>query len=100
MGGGVDPDCPDPATCPSVGGLDLGEVSLGVDGASGGEPAALNQAVADTGFRKPSGRAVLAAVVALASQAGPLLVLDDRGARAFVVSPGVDPAHLVGHWPW
>ena len=60
----------------------------------------LNQAVTDIGFRKPSSRAVLAASVELASQAGPLLVLDDGGACAFVVSPGDDPANLAQHWPW
>ncbi|MCW3815747.1 hypothetical protein ONA91_14935 [Micromonospora sp. DR5-3] len=94
------PDCPDPAMCASVGGLDLGEVRLGVDGASVDEPVELHQAVTDIGFRKPSSRAVLAASVALASQAGPLLVLDDSGACAFVVSPGDDPANLAQHWPW
>lgn len=94
------PGCPDPATCASVDGLDLGEVSLGVDGADGDEPVELNQAVTDVGFRKPSGRAVLAAAVALASQAGPLLVFDDSGEHVFVVSPGDDPTHLTGPWPW
>ncbi|MFI7606890.1 hypothetical protein ACIBTV_17350 [Micromonospora sp. NPDC049366] len=83
-----------------MGGLDLGEVSLGVDGASGAEPVTLNQAVTDIGFRKPSGRAVLATVVALASQVGPMLVLDDDGAHAVVVSPDDDPANLAQHWPW
>ncbi|WP_197699071.1 hypothetical protein [Micromonospora inositola] len=94
------PGCPDPATCASVGGLDLGEVSLGVDGAGGDEPVKLDQAVTDIGFRKPSGGAVLAATVALASQAGPLLVFDDSGEHVFVVSPGDDPTHLAQHWPW
>ncbi|MGC5288651.1 hypothetical protein [Micromonospora sp. DT231] len=92
--------CPDPTTCASLGGLDLGEVRLGVDGASGDEPVALHQAVTDIGFRKPSGRAVLAASVALAVQAGPLLLLDDSGSCAFVVSPGDDPTNLAMHWPW
>ncbi|MEV4763305.1 hypothetical protein AB0J89_11785 [Micromonospora chokoriensis] len=94
------PGCPDPATCAAMGGLDLGEVSLGVDGADGGEPVELDQAVTDIGFRKPSGNAVLAAVVALASQAGPLLVVDDSGEHVFVVSPGDDPTDLSQHWPW
>jgi hypothetical protein len=94
------PGCPDPATCASVGGLDLGEVSLGVDGADGDEPVVLDQAVTDIGFRKPSGTAVLAVVVALASQAGPLLVLDDSGEHMFVVSPGDDLTHLATLWPW
>lgn len=94
------PGCPDPATCASLGGLDLGEVSLGVDGADGDEPVELDQAVTDIGFRKPSGTAVLAAVVALASQAGPLLVVDDSGEHVFVVSAGDDPTHLATHWPW
>ncbi|MFG2059159.1 hypothetical protein ACGFI9_34595 [Micromonospora sp. NPDC048930] len=95
------PGCPDPATCASMGGLDLGEVSLGVvDRAAGDEPVELDQAVTDIGFRKPSGTAVLAAVVALASQAGSLLVFDDSGEHVFVVSPGDDPTHLAAHWPW
>ncbi|MEV7988652.1 hypothetical protein [Micromonospora sp. NPDC085948] len=95
------PGCPNPARCASMGGLDLGEVTLGgVDGATRGEPAALNQAVTHIGFRKPSGLAVLAASVALASQAGPLLLLDDSGSCAFVVSPGDDPTNLAKHWPW
>ncbi|SCL57676.1 hypothetical protein GA0070606_2812 [Micromonospora citrea] len=95
------PGCPDPATCVSNGGLDLGEVSLGVvDGADGDEPVELDQAVTDIGFRKPSGSAVLATAVALASQAGPLLVFDDSGEKVFVVSPGDDPTHLARHWPW
>jgi hypothetical protein len=94
------PGCPDPATCASVGGLDLGEVSLGVDGADGDEPVVLDQAVTDIGFRKPSGTAVLAVVVALASQAGPLLVFDDSGEHMFVVSPGDDLTHLATLWPW
>ncbi|QLQ35588.1 hypothetical protein [Micromonospora robiginosa] len=94
------PGCPDPATCASVGGLDLGEVSVGVDGAGGDEPVKLDQAVTDIGFRKPSGRGVLAATVALASQTGPLLVFGDSGEHVFVVSPGDDPTHLGQHWPW
>ncbi|MFF0155376.1 hypothetical protein [Micromonospora sp. NPDC005203] len=94
------PGCPNPARCASVGGLDLGEVTLGVDGATRDEPVALSQAVTDIGFRKPSGLAVLAASVALASQAGPLLLFDDSGSCAFVVSPGDDPINLAQHWPW
>ncbi|MFD6563185.1 hypothetical protein [Micromonospora profundi] len=94
------PGCPDPATCASMGGPDLGEVSLGVDGADGDEPVELDQAVTDIGFRKPSGTAVLAAAVALASHAGPLLVFDDSGEHVFVVSPGDDPTDLAQHWPW
>lgn len=92
--------CPDPATCASVGGLDLGEVSLGVEGADGDQPVKLDQAVTDIGFRKPASSAVLAATVALASQAGPLLVFDGSGEHVFVVSPGDDPTHLAQHWPW
>jgi hypothetical protein len=94
------PGCPDPASCAAMGGLDLGEVSLGVDGVDGDEPVGLGQAVTDIGFRKPSGSAVLAAVVALASRAGPLLVFDDSGEHVFVVSPGDDSTHLAAHWPW
>jgi hypothetical protein len=94
------PGCPDPATCGSVGGLDLGEVSMGVDSAGGDEPVELNQAVTDVRCRKPSGGAVLAATVVLAVQAGPLLVFDDNGEHVFVVSPGANPRHLAEHWPW
>ncbi|MGK5672209.1 hypothetical protein ACSNOB_05110 [Micromonospora sp. URMC 106] len=94
------PGCPDPASCAAMGGLDLGEVSLGVDGADGDEPVELGQAVTDIGFRKPSGSAVLAAVVALASRAGPLLVFDDSGEQVFLVSPGEDSTHLAAYWPW
>ncbi|TYC14257.1 hypothetical protein FXF52_39740 [Micromonospora sp. MP36] len=94
------PGCPDPATCAAVGGMDLGEVSLGVDGVDDDEPVELSQAVTDIGFRKPSGSAVLAAVVALASRSGPLLVFDDSVEHVFVVSPGDEPAHLATHWPW
>jgi hypothetical protein len=43
---------------------------------------------------------VLAVVVALASQAGSLLVFDDIGEHMFVVSPGDDLTHLATHWPW
>ncbi|GIF69918.1 hypothetical protein Ais01nite_79530 [Asanoa ishikariensis] len=88
------PVCPDPASCASLGGLDLGEISLGV------EPVELGQPVTDIGFRKPSGAAVLAAAVALAARAGPLLVFDDNGEHTFVVSPGDDPIRLATHWPW
>lgn len=94
------PGRPGPASCASVDGLDLGEVSLGVDGADGDEPVELNQAVTDMGFRKPSGYAVLATAMVLASQAGPLLVFDDSGEHVFVVSPGDDPTHLAQRWPW
>ena len=94
------PGCPDPASCASAGGLDLGEVSLGVEGVGGDEPVELNQAVTDIGFRKPSGGAVLAVTVALASHAGQLLVFDGSGEHVFVVPPGGDPTHLATHWPW
>jgi hypothetical protein len=94
------PDCPDPASCASLGGRDLGEVSLGIDSAGSDDPLTLDHAVTDIGFRKPSSSAVLAAVVSLAPQAGPLLVFDDNGQHVFVVSPGDDPTHLARHWPW
>jgi len=94
------PSCTDPATCTSLGGLDLGEVRLRGDGASEDDPVELDQAVTDIGFRKPSASAVLAAAVALASQAGPLLVFDDSSEHVFVVSPGDDPSYLAEHWPW
>ncbi|GAA1420534.1 hypothetical protein ACFQZ4_06940 [Catellatospora coxensis] len=92
--------CPDHVNCSTVGGLDLGEVMLGVDGRSRSEPLEPGDAVTDIGFRKPAGGAVLAAILALASQSGPWLVCDDGGDCVFVVSPGDDPAHLAAHWPW
>ncbi|WP_157779059.1 hypothetical protein [Micromonospora sp. WMMA2032] len=94
------PGCPAPATCASTGGPDLGEVSLGVDGADGDEPVGLDRPVRDVRFRKPSGTAVLAAAVALAARAGPLLVFDDGMEHLFVVSPGDEPADLARRWPW
>ena len=94
------PGCPDPTTCSSTGGLDLGEIKLGVDGADGDEHLDLDQSVTDIGFRKPSGDAVLGAAVALASQSGHLLVFDDGGEHVFVVSPDDDLTHLAEHWPW
>ncbi|MEH0829009.1 MULTISPECIES: hypothetical protein [unclassified Micromonospora] len=97
---GLLPQCPEPATCASVGGLDLGEVSLLGDDPNGADPLELDQTVTGIGFRKPSGRAVLVAVVALASTSGPLLVCDDSGESVFVVSPGDDPTSLAGQWPW
>lgn len=91
------PACPDPAICASIGGLDLGEVTLGVDG--DGE-AGLDGAVTHLGFRKPSGNAVLVAVLALVPRAGPLLVTDDSCDRVIVVSPEDDPTQLAARWPW
>ncbi len=43
---------------------------------------------------------MLAAAVALASLAGPLLAFDDGGEHVFVVSPGDDPTILAQRWPW
>jgi hypothetical protein len=64
------PACPNPATCAEADGLDLGEISLQTDGSHQLE---LDTPVTTIAFRKPNSRAVLAATMALASQAGPLL---------------------------
>ena len=69
------PQCPDPVTCADVGGLDLGEVSLGVAGQTGGKhPLQADTAVAGVSFRKPSGAAALHAACALTAVTSPLLV--------------------------
>lgn len=72
--------------------------TLEVDGA--GDELEPHHAVGHLGFRKPSGRAVLTAVVALVPQAGPLLVFDDSCEHVFVVWPDDDPVQLAAHWPW
>lgn len=92
--------CPDRAHCATVGGLDLGEVTLSVEGRRRAELLEPDDAVTDIGFRKPYGGAVLPAILALVSQTGPWLVCDDGVDRVFVVAPGDDPAHLAAHWPW
>jgi hypothetical protein len=46
------PNWPDPTTCATIGGLDLGEVTLGVY-VGGDEQVELHQAVGHLGFRKP-----------------------------------------------
>jgi hypothetical protein len=47
-------------------------------------------------FRKPSGRAVLSAALALAQQAGPLVVSNDFD-TVLDVSPEDDPAQMAEH---
>jgi hypothetical protein len=103
---GTDPtapleECPDPAVCSSVDGLDLGEVSLRVVGQDEHdqalEPTASVEAMS---FRKPVPAAVLAAACALALSAGPQLVFDDSADSVFVVWPGERADDLVAEWPW
>jgi hypothetical protein len=91
------PPCPDPAPCADLAGRDLGEVSLQ---AEDGDELELDTPVTAIAFRKPSGRAVLAAALALAPHAGPLLVFDDNADRLFVVSIEDDPSLMAEHWPW
>lgn len=104
--GGVDaveglPGCPDPGTCGSAGGLDLGEVGLGVAGRVGDEQSLPAQgAVERMSFRKPVGAAVLHAVCALTPLAGPQLVFDDSADQVFVLWPGERIADVVKEWPW
>jgi hypothetical protein len=93
--------CPDPSTCQSIGGLDLGEISLRVGGKISGEhPLHLGAAVESMHFRKPSTAAVLHAVCALAPIAGPILICSDSGDGAFVVWPHERAEDLTGEWPW
>ncbi|WP_328459329.1 hypothetical protein OHA21_26815 [Actinoplanes sp. NBC_00393] len=83
-------ECPDPGTCYSAGGLDLGEVRLSMVEAS----------VEAVSFRKPVPVAVLTAASALASTAGPQLVFDDSADSLFVVWPGESAESLLAEWPW
>jgi hypothetical protein len=98
------PPCPDPATCAEADGLDLGEIALQTDGATSRwsqttvDELELDTPVVAIQFRNPSGRAVLAAALALAPHAGPLLVFNDFDA-VFVVSTDDDPSRMAEHWP-
>ncbi|WP_157546801.1 hypothetical protein [Hamadaea tsunoensis] len=94
------PECRNPATCASTGGLDLGEVSLYTAGATTSRlPVAADATVQTVTFRKPNTAAVLRAVCALAAQSGPQLVFDDS-ADAFAVWPGEPAEELGSEWPW
>lgn len=93
--------CPDPGACSRTGGLDLGEVSLTAAGHAGpDQPLPADAVIEGTSFRKPSGRAVLAAMCALAPVAGPQLVFDDSAGIVFVVRPGERAEELAAEWPW
>jgi hypothetical protein len=95
------PQCPDPRTCASTGGLDLGEVGLHVTGQVGDKhPLQVDAAVEGVSFRKPSGAAALHAVCALTAVAGPLLVYDASGDQVFVAWPDERAEDLAGKWPW
>jgi hypothetical protein len=93
--------CLDPATCAEIGGLDLGEVTLHIEGGTADDDRLRPDMTVDSiGLRKPFGPAVLKTALALAPTAGPLLVYDDNVDQVFVVSPHDDPTHLAEHWPW
>nr|BFE57660.1 hypothetical protein GCM10020063_021860 [Dactylosporangium thailandense] len=95
------PECPDAGTCASLGGHDLGEVSVYcAGGTSSLQPIPADAAVETVSFRKPSAAAVLRAVCALAPIAGPQLVFDDSAAAAFVVWPDEHADALMNDWPW
>lgn len=95
------PMCPDPITCASKAGLDLGEVSLHVAGkARHDRPLAPDALVETVSFRKPSGQAALHAVCALTAVAGPMLVCDDSAAEVIVVWPKDRAAALSTVWRW
>lgn len=95
------PECPEPTYCASVGGLDLGEVSLFVTGRTSSLPPVPASAPVETvTFRKPSAHAVLRAACALASQAGAQLVFDAAGDDVCVVWPGEVARVVEDDWPW
>jgi hypothetical protein len=73
----------------STGGLDLGEVSVYSTGATSSLPPVPAAATVETvAFRKPNPAAVLRAVCALASNAGPQSVFDESANQAFAVWTG------------
>lgn len=88
------PGCPDPASCTAAGGRDLGEVTVRSEAATSDGPLGPTDPVTSVSFRKPHPDAVLAVAVVLAERAGPMVVLDDAGTAAVVVSPGDDLAAL------
>ncbi|GAA3388539.1 hypothetical protein [Cryptosporangium minutisporangium] len=95
------PECPEPTTCASVGGLDLGEVSLYATGQTSSlPPIPADVPVETVTFRKPSAAAVMRAACALASSAGPQLLFDHSGDPVFVVWPGEVTRELELDWPW
>ncbi|MEU9506005.1 hypothetical protein AB0D32_06960 [Micromonospora sp. NPDC048170] len=95
------PECPSPGTCASTRGLDLGEVSVYSTGETNSLPAVPADAAVETvAFRKPNPAAVLRAVCALASSAGPQLVFDESAGQAFAVWPGEEAGELEDDWPW
>jgi hypothetical protein len=96
------PPCPGLEECAGRGSLHLGEVTLvPADPTAGRERLAADALVGAIGFRKPSPAAVLAAVVALTTAAGSMLVCDDISAdQVFVIHEGDQLADLAAHWPW
>jgi hypothetical protein len=95
------PECPNPGTCASAGGLDLGEVSVYSTGKTSSLSAVPADAAVETvTFRKPNPAAVLRAACALATYAGPQLVFDESADHTFAVWPGEEPGELADDWPW
>jgi hypothetical protein len=98
------PPCPDPATCHESEGLHLGEIGLQVDDRgtprwshSTVDELELDAPVTAMQFRNPVSRGVFAAALALAPQAGPLLVFNDVD-TVFVVSADDDPSRMAENW--
>lgn len=93
--------CPDHARCSDENGLDLGEVSMSAEGAGSATTDLLraDTPVASVSFRKPSERAALVAMCALAADLGPWYVFADVDGGAIVL-PGDTPEVLEGSWPW
>jgi hypothetical protein len=95
------PECQGSGIRESTGGLDLGEVSVYTTGETSSLPAVPADATVETvTFRKPNPAAVLRAVCALASFAGPQLVFDEWASAAFAVWPGEEAGGLEDDWPW
>jgi hypothetical protein len=87
-------------TCTESDGLDLGEIALQTDDGltsiwsqTTTDDLELDLPVTTIQFRNPSSRAVLTAALALAQQAGPLVIFDDFD-TVLVVSPDDDPSRM------
>jgi hypothetical protein len=98
------PPCPDLAACAESDGLHLGEIGLQIDDRgtskwshSTSDELELDASVTAIQFRNPIGRGLLAAAMALAPRAGPLLVFNDID-TVFVVSADDDPSRMTEHW--
>jgi hypothetical protein len=98
------PPCPDPATCAESDDLHLGEIGLQVEDCgiskwshSNLEELELDDSVTAIQFRNPVGRGVFAAALALAPEAGPLVVFNDID-TVFVVSADDDESRMAERW--